>query len=100
MKLSLGFVLALSLAGLQFVAILIVVSTSYFTSERAMLQIARDRLVEAGATASERSYAFLKPAQESAELSKRVIEGGIIADTDFAELEKFMFQNLQGESQR
>ena len=99
MKLSLGFVLALSLAGLQFVAILIVVSTSYFTSERAMLQIARDRLVEAGATASERSYAFLKPAQESAELSKRVIEGGIIADTDFAELEKFMFQNLQGESQ-
>ena len=46
MKLSLGQVLALSLAGLQFLAILIVVSTSYLTSETAMLQHARERLAD------------------------------------------------------
>lgn len=99
MKLSLGFVLALSLAGLQFLAILIVVSTSYLTSEKAMLEHARDRLAEAGRNASEHSNGFLRPARESAELSKRVIESGIIADDDFDELETYLFQSLQNDSQ-
>lgn len=97
MRFSLGFVLALSLAGLQFLAILIVVSTSYLTSEKAMLQHARDRLAEAGVNASEHSNGFLKPARESAELSKRVLESGIIGANDIAELEKFLFQSLQND---
>lgn len=99
MKLSLGFVLALSLAGLQFLAILFVVSTSYLTSEKAMLEHARDRLAEAGVNASEHSNGFLRPAREAALLSKRVIESGIINVDDFGELENFLYQSLQTESQ-
>ncbi|MEP4247950.1 cache domain-containing protein [Tateyamaria sp.] len=99
MKFSLGFVLAISLAGLQFLAILIVVSTSYLTSEKAMLQHARDRLAEAGANASEHSSGFLKPAREVAELSQRVIESGIVGTNDFPKLENFLFQTLQTETQ-
>ncbi len=99
MKFSLGLVLAISLAGLQFLAILIVVSTSFVTSEKAMLQHARDLLAEAGANASAHSNGFLKPAREAAELSKRVIESGIIAEDDTAQLEQFLFQSLQNESQ-
>lgn len=99
MKFSLGFVLAISLAGLQFLAILIVVSTSYLTSEKAMLQHARDRLAEAGATASERSSGFLKPAREAAELSQRLIESGIVSANDFTQLENLLFQTLLTETQ-
>ncbi len=99
MKFSLGLVLAISLAGLQFLAILIVVTTSFVTSEKAMLQHARDLLAEAGANASEHSNGFLKPAREAAELSKRVIESGVIAHDDAAQLENFLFQSLQNESQ-
>ena len=99
MKLSLGLVLALSLAGFQFLAILIVVSTSYITSETAMLEHARERLAEAGENASEHSRGFLTPARGAAQLSKRVLESGIIDVDDFGELEKFFYQSLQTESQ-
>ena len=99
MKVSLGLVLAISLAGLQFLAILIVVSTSYVTSEKAMLQHARDLLAEAGANASEHSNGFLKPARETAELSQRVLESGVVAEDNVAQLESFLFQSLQNESQ-
>ncbi|WP_298293584.1 cache domain-containing protein [uncultured Litoreibacter sp.] len=84
---------------MQFLAILIVVTTSFVTSEKAMLQHARDLLAEAGANASEHSNGFLKPAREAAELSKRVIESGVIAHDDTAQLENFLFQSLQNESQ-
>lgn len=99
MKLSLGLVLALSLAGLQFLAILFVVSTSYITSETAMLGYARERLAEAGENASEHSKGFLTPAREAAHLSKRVLESGIIDAGDVEELEKYFFQSLQAETQ-
>ncbi|MEP5151471.1 cache domain-containing protein [Planktotalea sp.] len=99
MRGSLGFVLALSLAGLQFLAILVMVFTSYLTSERSMLQHARDRLAEAGVIASERSSGFLQPAREAAELAQRVLESGIVALDDPAALETFLFQGLQTETQ-
>jgi C4-dicarboxylate-specific signal transduction histidine kinase len=99
LRFSLGFILAISLAGLQFLAIMLVVLTSYVTSEKAMLQHARNLLAEAGSNASEHSNGFLRPARVAAELSKRVIESGIVAGDDFSGLEKFLFQNLQNEPQ-
>ena len=99
MKVSLGFILAISLAGLQFLAILSVVSTSYLTSEKALLQHARDLLVEVGANASEHSNGFLRPARDAAELASRVIESEAVTSADTALLENFLFQNLQNELQ-
>lgn len=64
-----------------------------------MLEHARERLAEAGTNASEHSNGFLKPARESAELSKHVIESGIVATDDLGQLEKFLFQILQNQSQ-
>ncbi|KEJ88966.1 cache domain-containing protein [Sulfitobacter donghicola] len=99
MKFSLSFILAVSLAGLQFLVIGIVLSTSYLSSEKAMLHHARDLLEKAGANASEHTSGFLKPASESAELAKRVFESGIIDKDDFEQLEAFLFQVLQNQSQ-
>ena len=99
MKVSLGFILAASLAGLQFLAIITVVSTSYVTTEKVILEHARELLTEAGSNASEHSNSFLTPARETAELTSRLIENGIVSETDYDGLEKLLFQSLQTESQ-
>lgn len=64
-----------------------------------MLQHARDRLAEAGVNASEHSNGFLKPARERAELSKRLLENGIIETGNIAQLESFLFQSLHDNSE-
>ena len=99
MRLSLGFILALSLAGLQLIAILIVVFTSFVTSEKALLEQARASLADAGANASDLSLRFLKPARDAAELSSGLIEEGIISESAPEAIESFLFQTLQTEAQ-
>jgi len=99
MRFSLGFILAISLAGLQFLAITIVVTTSYLTSEKAMLDHARNLLAEAGKNASEHSSGFLEPAHEAAELASRVIENGIVSSDDVTSFENYLFESLKTEPQ-
>ncbi len=99
MRYSLGFVLALSLAGLQFVAIFVVVSTSYLSSERAMLKLARGLMEDAGANAVEHTKRFLEPAAETTEQAKRVLNSGLVSTTDRETMERYFFQLLQTEPQ-
>ena len=95
MKLSLGVVLALCLAGLQFIAILVVVMSSYFTSERALLEHARSLLSDVATNTIEHSKGFLKPATGAAELASRLAENRIVSSDNPALLEKLLFQQLQ-----
>ncbi len=95
MKSSLGLILALCLAGLQFVAVTTVVLSSYLTSERALLEHARSLLSDIGTNTIEHSKGFLKPALGAAELATRLAENEVIASDDLALLEKLLFQQLQ-----
>ncbi len=95
MKLSLGMILALCLAGLQFVAITIVVFSSFLTSEKVLLEHARELLSDVGTNTIEHSKGFLKPAKGAAELATRLAENQVIASDDFQQLEKLLFQQLQ-----
>lgn len=99
MKFSLGFILALSLAGLQFIAIIIVVSTSFVSSERAMLDHARDLMEDVGLNAVEHTKRFLEPASEAANLASRLLENKIVSTTDHTAMERYLFQHLQTEPQ-
>ncbi|MEP3512431.1 MAG: hypothetical protein ABJN38_11790, partial [Lentilitoribacter sp.] len=90
MKLSLGLVLALCLAGLQFVAVSIVVFSSYVTTERALLQHARDLLGDVGTNTIEHSKGFLNPAKGAVELATRLAENRVIASEDFEQLEQLL----------
>ncbi|MCK0122510.1 ATP-binding protein [Loktanella sp. F6476L] len=99
MRYSLGFVLALSLAGLQFIAIIFVVSTSYVSSERAMLEHARGLMDEAGANAAEHTKRFLEPATEITEQARRMLDNGLVSTTAPAEMERYFFQLLRAETQ-
>ena len=95
MKLSLGLMLALCLAGLQFVAVTIVVFSSFLTSEKVLLEHARDLLRDVGTNTIEHSKGFLKPAKGAAELATRLAENQVIASDNFQQLEKLLFQQLQ-----
>ncbi|WP_223426516.1 sensor histidine kinase [Tateyamaria pelophila] len=95
MKLSLGLVLALCIAGLQFVAVTIVVFSSYVTSERALLEHARDLLSDVGENTIEHSKGFLSPAKGAVELATRLAENRVIASENFEQLEQLLFQQLQ-----
>jgi C4-dicarboxylate-specific signal transduction histidine kinase len=99
MRYSLGFVLALSLAGLQFVAIIIVVSTSFVSSERAMLEHAAGLMADAGTNAAEHTKRFLEPATEISEQARRILNSGLISATDPDEMERYFFQLLRTEPQ-
>jgi C4-dicarboxylate-specific signal transduction histidine kinase len=99
MRYSLGFILALSLSGLQFLAIITVISTSYVSSERAMLEHARGLMDDAGSSAVEQKKRFLEPAAEAAELASRVLQNGVVNSTDHQALEKYLFQHLKTKPQ-
>ncbi len=95
MKTSLGLVLAFCLAGLQFVAIIIIMSSSYLTSERVLLDHARSLLRDVGVNTIAHSRGFLDPAQGAAELAARIAENRIIASDNRLLLEQLLFQQLQ-----
>lgn len=86
--------LAVGLAGLQFVAILIVVFSSYVTSERALLDHAQKLLSDVGNNAAGHSRGFLNPARGAAELAARLSENRILASEDANTLERFLFEQL------
>lgn len=95
MRYSLGFILALSLAGLQFIAIFIVVSTSYVSSERAMLDHAHGLIEDAGANAAEHTKRFLAPAGEVADQVSRILNSSVVSATDPEAMERYFFQILE-----
>lgn len=95
MKLSLGLILALCLAGLQFVAVTIVVFSSFLTSEKVLLEHASDLLSDVGTNTIEHSKGFLRPAKGAVELATRLAENKVIARDNFEQLEKLLFQQLQ-----
>lgn len=95
MRNSLAALLALGLAGLQLVAILAVVFSSYLTSERALLDHARSLLSDVGTNTAEHSKGFLNPARGAAELAARLAEHRVVASDDQTRLEQFLFQQLR-----
>ncbi|MEC7259683.1 MAG: cache domain-containing protein, partial [Pseudomonadota bacterium] len=94
MRNSLGALLAIGLAGLQFIAVLAVVFSSYLTSERALLDHARELLSDVGTNTIEHSRGFLGPARGAAELSARLAQDRVIASDVPELLEQLLFQQL------
>jgi len=87
--------LAIGLAGLQLIAVLVVVFSSYVTSERALLNHARGLLSDVGTNAIEHSRGFLDPARGAAELSARLAQDRVINSDAPELLERLLFQQLQ-----
>lgn len=96
---SLGVILALALAGLQLFAVTVVVFSSYFTSERALLQHARNQLADVGTNVIEHTKGFLSPARSAAELSTALAENQVVRREERELLEGLLFQQLRSAPQ-
>ncbi|MEM6579338.1 MAG: cache domain-containing protein, partial [Pseudomonadota bacterium] len=96
---SLGAILALALAGLQLVAVAVVVSSSYFTSERALLEHARTQLVDVGTNVIQHTKWFMSPARSAAELSTALASNEIVRREEREHLEGLLFQQLRSAPQ-
>lgn len=99
LKKTLGAPLFLGLAGLQLLAVLAIVFSSYVTSERVLMFHARNLLRNVGLNTMEHSRGFLKPAHDAAELAVRLAQNRIVASDDSDRLEQLLFQQLQLTSQ-
>lgn len=95
MKLSLGAILAIWLSGLQFVAVISVVSFNYISSERVLLDHATTLISELGRSSAEHSKGFLEPVARATQLTKRLVENDVIHSSEIFELEKLLFQQMQ-----
>ncbi|WCR10636.1 PAS domain S-box protein [Paracoccus stylophorae] len=95
MRNSLAALLAVGLAGLQFLAVLAVVFSSYLTSQRVLMDHARTLLSDVGNNTAEHSSRFLNPAQGAAELAARLAQHEVLASDNPAQLEQFLFQQLR-----
>lgn len=95
MKTSLGTILVIGLAGLQLMAVLLVIFTSYVTSERALIGHARDLLSDVGTNTIEHSKGFLQPAHGAAELAANLAQNDVVASDNPRLLEQLFFQQLQ-----
>ncbi len=96
---SLGTILALALAGLQLLAIAVVVFSSYFTSEKAMLEHARTQMVDVGTNAIQHARWFMSPARNAAELSTALASNQIVRREERDQLEGLLFQQLRSAPQ-
>ena len=96
---SLGVILALALAGIQLFAVTLVVFTSYFTSERTLLEHARNQLFDVGTNVIQHTKGFLTPARSAAELSTALAENQIVRREERDLLEGLLFQQLRSAPQ-
>lgn len=95
MKKSLGATLAIGLAGLQLLAVLLVVFSSYITTEQALIKHARNLLHDVSINTIEHSKGFLSPAQGAAELAAQLARNKVFASDDPDALEQLLFQQLR-----
>ncbi|MFK7901557.1 MAG: PAS domain S-box protein [Nitratireductor sp.] len=95
MKLSLGAILAIWLAGLQFLAVLSVVFFNYLTSERVLFDHANKLISEVGRSSIQHSKGFLEPAIKATNFAKNIIETDLISAQNPQSLEKIIFQQLR-----
>lgn len=96
---SLGAILALALAGVQLLAIAVVVFSSYFTSERTLLEHARTQMVDVGSNVIQHTKWFMSPARSAAELSTALASNQIVRREERDHLEGLLFQQLRSAPQ-
>lgn len=91
---SLRLVLAVSLVGLQFIAVSAIIFFTFLSSERALLRQSHALLEEAGETIVGRVRNFLAPARQSLDVTRRLAENGVLDTSDDSLLESHLFQQL------
>ncbi len=92
---SLRATLALCLGGLQFIAILSVILSTFVSSENALLRQSRTSLNEVSVNVIGQVKSFLNPARQALDATRRLAENDVLDISDPDILESHFFQQLQ-----
>ncbi len=92
---SLRATLALCLGGLQFLAILSVILSTFVSSENALLRQSRNSLNEVSVNVIGQVKSFLNPARQALDATRRLAENDVLDISDATVLESHFFQQLQ-----
>ncbi len=92
---SLRATLALCLGGLQFIAILSVILSTFVSSENALLRQSRTSLNEVSVNVIGQVKSFLNPARQALDATRRLAENDVLDISDPGVLESHFFQQLQ-----
>ncbi len=92
---SLRATLALCLGGLQFLAILSVILSTFVSSENALLRQSRNSLNEVSVNVIGQVKSFLNPARQALDATRRLAENDVLDISDPSALESHFFQQLQ-----
>lgn len=95
MKLSLRVVLLISIISVQILTISGFLFSSYFTTQNALLDHARQLMLEVSRHAIDRSEQFLEPARVAADLTRRLADADILAVEDPLILERWFYEELR-----
>jgi len=95
MVLSIKTTILAALVGLQLIAAGIIISSSFVTSETAVLRQAERLMRSIGDDTIQHTRRFLKQADSAVELSQSVQEADLIAGDGTGALERFFFEQLR-----
>lgn len=95
MLLSIKATILAALIGLQLVAAGIIISSSFVTSETAVLRQAERLMVETAKNTIRHTRSFLEQAELAVNLSQGLLQENVFAANDGANLERFFFEQLK-----
>ena len=96
---SMRLILAVSLVGLQLIAVSAIIFFTFISSERALLRQSNLLLHKAGENVISEVESFLAPARQSLEVTQRFAESGVLDPSDEVLLERHLFEQLQSAPQ-
>ncbi len=95
MVLSIKTTILAALVGLQLIAVAIIISSSFVTSETAVLRQAERLMLAIGDDTVRHTERFLQQAESAVSLAQSLQEAEVLSKDDSASLERFFFEQLK-----
>lgn len=95
LKLSLRMVLLIGVIGIQVLTVCGVLLSSYITTQDALLNHARQLMLDASSQVIERSEQFLEPARITADFTRRLANTSVLDVNDLTAMERFFLEQLR-----
>ena len=95
MRFSIRAVLIFGIIGVQIVTVSAILISSYATTQDALLQHARQLMLELSVETIWRSEQFLEPARGAADLTQRLANNEVLQTRDFGAMERYFFEQLR-----
>jgi two-component sensor histidine kinase len=95
MKISIKWMLIGGVIGLQVISVSVILASSYLTSQHVLLRHAKDIMKNIATFTVHEAQSYLSPAQDAAQLTKRLADRSVVTGEDQARLESYFYEQLR-----